>query len=330
VRIVVFGAQRRVGLLDGDSVVDVNNAVAAYFGTTMGQAAATAKAEFLAPPDLSRFIAAGDDALELVRTAAEHVKGSTDGSLVLPASLAKLHAPWAGRRMFCAAANYGQHVADGQTNFGRPMTREDVEKEFRSRDPEGFTKLPAEFMGPDDAIAYPGRTTQLDYEGELAVVIGAEGRDIPLDQAKDHIWGLTLANDFSDRDGTQETQFPASFNLMKTFDYCASLGPCILIDDSDPQDVDITLEVNGEVRQNYNTNEMIHSFAEYISYLSKDLTLMPGDVILGGTGTGTAADQSKRTADGTPVNLDLFLEVGDVVEVRSPKIGLLRNRIATR
>ena len=329
-RIVVFGAQRRVGLLDGDSVVDVNNAVAAHFATTMGQAAATAKAEFLAPPDLARFIAAGDDALELARTAARHVKGSSDGSVVLPASLAKLHAPWAGRRMFCAAANYGQHVADGQTNYGRPMTREQVEKEFRSRDPEGFTKLPAEFMGPEDAIAYPGRTTQMDYEGELAVVIGAQGRDIPLDRAKDHIWGLTLANDFSDRDGTQETKFPASFNLMKTFDDCASLGPCILIDGSDPQDFDITLEVNGEVRQNYNTNEMIHSFAEYISYLSKDLTLMPGDVILGGTGTGTAADQSKRTADGTPVNLDLFLSVGDVVEVKSAKIGLLRNRIVTR
>jgi 2-keto-4-pentenoate hydratase/2-oxohepta-3-ene-1,7-dioic acid hydratase in catechol pathway len=331
-KIVVFGSQRRVGLWEGDTVVDVNNAAAAYLSTKMGNSEAEAKADFVAPSDLASFIAAGDEALDLARTAAEHAKGSKDGSLVQPISLVKLHAPWvgAGRRIFCAAANYGQHVADAQTNYGNPMTRKDVEEDVRKRDPEGFTKTPFEVLGHDDGLTYPSRTTQLDYEAEVAVVIGARGRDIPLAEAKSHVWGITLGNDLSDRDGTQHTRHPASFNLIKTFDSCASLGPCILVDNSDPQDIDITLEVNGQIRQSYNSDEMIYSFAEYIAYLSKDLTLVPGDVIMGGTGTGTAADQSKRHSDGTPVNLDLFLKVGDVVEIKSPKIGSLRNRVVAK
>ena len=329
-KIVVFGSQRRVGLWEGDTVVDVTNAAAAYLSTKMGKYEAEAKAAFSAPSDLAGFIAAGDESLDLARKAAEHVKGSKDGSLVQPISSVKLRAPWPGRRIFCAAANYGQHVADAQTNYGNPMTRKDVEEDVRKRDPEGFTKTPIEVMGPDDGVTYPARTTQLDYEGEVAVVVGTPGRDIPLAEAKNHIWGITLANDWSDRDGTQYTKYPASFNLIKNFDCSASLGPCILVDDSDPQDIDIAVEVNGQTRQDYNSDEMIYSFAEYIAYLSKDLTLVPGDVIMGGTGTGTASDQSKRHGDGTPVNLDLFLKVGDVVEIKSPKIGSLRNRILAK
>jgi 2,4-diketo-3-deoxy-L-fuconate hydrolase len=329
-KIVVFGSQRRVGLWEGDIVVDVNNAAASYLSTKMASSDAERQAAFAAPADLVSFIAAGGEALELTRRAAEHVKGSRDGSLVLPLSLARLHATWPGRRIYCAAANFGQHVADGQTNYGNPMTRQDVEKSTRERPPEGFTKNLVDVLGPDDGVTYPSRTTQLDYEGEVAVVIGLAGRDIPLEEAKNHIWGLTLANDWSDRDGTQDPKFPASLNLMKNFDTCASLGPCILIDDSDPQDIDLTLEVNGELRQDYNSDEMIYSFAEYIAYLSKDITLVPGDVILAGTGTGTAADRSKRHPDGRPVDLDLFLKVGDVVEVKSPKFGSLRNRIVAK
>jgi 2-keto-4-pentenoate hydratase/2-oxohepta-3-ene-1,7-dioic acid hydratase in catechol pathway len=330
VKIVVFGAQRRVGVWEGETVTDVNNAAAAYLSSQMSEPDAQARAAFLAPADLLRFIAAGDEALDLARLAADYVRGSDYGSLVQPASSARLRAPWSGRRIFCAAANYGQHVADGQTNYGNPMTREQVEAQFRSRDPEGFTKTLVEVMGPGDGITYPARTTQLDYEGEVAVVIGRAGRDIPVADAAAHIWGITLASDWSDRDGTQETKFPASFNLMKNFDCCASLGPCILIDDSDPQEINVTVEVNGQLRQDYSSDQMIYSFAEYIAYLSKDLTLVPGDIIFGGTGTGTAADQSKRHPDGTPVNLDLFLRVGDIVEVKSPKIGSLRNHIIAK
>jgi acylpyruvate hydrolase len=326
-KIVVFGSQRRVGLWEGDTVVDVNNAAAAYLSLQMSDSEAEAKAALAAPSDLTSFIAAGTEALELARRGANHVKGSKDGSLVLPISLVKLRAPWPRRRIFCAAVNYGQHVADGQTNYGNPMTRKDVEEMIRKRDPEGFTKTPVEAVDPEEEVIYPSRSTQLDYEGELAVVIGARGKDIPLKEAKNYIWGFTLANDLSDRDGTQYPKYPVALNFLKNFDSCIPLGPCILVDSSDPQDFNIITEVNGQKRQDYNTKEMIYSFVEYISYLSKDYTLVPGDVITGGTGTGTAADATKRHPDTTPINLDLFLKVGDVVEIKSPKIGSLRNRV---
>ena len=329
-KIVVFGSQRRVGLWEGDAVIDVNNAAATYLAAEMSEQEARAKADFLAPAQLGRFIAGGNETLDMARRSAEYVRGSADGSLVQPISSARLRAPWAGRRVFCAAANYGQHLADAQTNYGNPMTRQQAEERMRSRAPEGFTKTPDDVMGPDDGVTYPARTTQLDYEGEVAVVIGRAGRDIPLAEAGRHIWGITLASDWSDRDGTPEGQFDASFNLMKNFDCSVSLGPCILVDGSDPQSVNVTTEVNGKLRQDYKSDQMIYSFAEYISYLSKDLTLVPGDVILGGTGTGTAADQSKRHPDGTPVSLELFLKVGDSVEVRSPAIGSLRNHIVAK
>jgi 2-keto-4-pentenoate hydratase/2-oxohepta-3-ene-1,7-dioic acid hydratase in catechol pathway len=329
-KIVVFGFQHRVGLWEGDTVVDINNAAADYLSTQMDPTAAIARAAFMAPPDLASFIAAGDEALDLARRAADHVKGSDDGSLVLPYSLVRLRAPWVGRRIFCAAANYGQHVADGQTNYGNPMTRQEVEEQTRLRDPEGFTKMPVDVVATNQDVTFPARSTQLDYEGELAVVIGAKGRDISVEDAPKHIWGVTLANDFSDRDGTQYPKHPASLNLMKNFDCAVSMGPCVLINGDDPQKFNIVTEVNGQKRQDYNTDEMIYTFAEYISYLSKDLTLVPGDVIMGGTGTGTAADATKRHPDTTPINLDLFLKVGDIVEIKSPAIGSLRNRIVPK
>lgn len=160
-KIVVFGAQRRVGMWEGDTVTDVNNAAAACLTAEMSEQDARSKADFLAPAEILRFIAGGDEALEMARRAADYVRGSADGSLVQPIGSVRLHAPWAGRRVFCAAANYGQHLADAQTNYGNPMTRQQAEEQMRSRAPEGFTKTPGEVMGPDDGITYPARTTQL-------------------------------------------------------------------------------------------------------------------------------------------------------------------------
>jgi 2-keto-4-pentenoate hydratase/2-oxohepta-3-ene-1,7-dioic acid hydratase in catechol pathway len=329
-KVVVFGVQRRVGLWEEDTVVDVNNAAVAYLSSRMPEDRAELRASFLAPSDLASFIGAGEEGLELTREAARYVKGSSDGSIVQPMSSVRLRAPWAGKRIFCAGANYGQHVADGLTNYGKPTTRESFEKQARQEDPWGFMKTPVEVMGPGDNIIYPSRLTQFDYEAEIAVVIGEGGRDIPASDARRHIYGLTLANDLSDRNGPMYGKYSVSFNLVKNFDYSLALGPCILVDGSDPQDIDVRLEINGQVRQDYNSEDMIFSFAEYIEYLSHYMALAPGDIIMGGTNTGTAADQSKRHPDGEPVDLALFLKVGDVVSITSSKIGGLSNSVVSQ
>ena len=141
-----------------------------------------------------------------------------------------------------------------------------------------------------------------------------------------NVWGITLLNDWSIRDGMGPASRPMSYNLAKNFDRSTSMGPCILVGKLDPQDVDVQLEVNGQQRQSYNTRDMIFSFGEVLEFLSRDFTFVPGDVIAGGTSVGTAADQSKPGPDGSR-SRGLFLKVGDIVRLSSPGIGVLSNRI---
>ena len=119
-----------------------------------------------------------------------------------------------------------------------------------------------------------------------------------------------------------------SYNLAKNFDGSTSMGPCIVVDELQPQDVDVELKVNGSVRQRYNTREMIFSFGEVLEFLSRDMTLVAGDVIAGGTAAGTAADASPPGPDGVK-SRDLFLKPGDTVEISNAAIGTLRNRVVS-
>ena len=117
-----------------------------------------------------------------------------------------------------------------------------------------------------------------------------------------------------------------SFNLAKNFDGSTALGPCIVVGELDYQKLQVVTKLNGEVRQDYNTDEMVFSFAEIIEFLSQDFTFRPGDIVSGGTGAGTALDRSKRGADGK-LEPGFFVKAGDVLEVSSPGIGVLRNKV---
>ena len=179
--------------------------------------------------------------------------------------------------------------------------------------------------GPDDEIPYPKRTRYLDYEGEAAIILGKAGKDIPANRIGEYVWGITLVNDWSLRDPTRVAK-PLSYGQAKNFDRSTSMGPCIVVGELEPQDVDVETRVNDSVRQQYNTRDMIWSFGEILEMLSRDFTFVPGDVISGGTAAGTAADKTPPGPDGTK-SQELFLKVGDVVTVASPKIGTLINRI---
>ena len=113
---------------------------------------------------------------------------------------------------------------------------------------------------------------------------------------------------------------------MKNFDGACTMGPCIVVGEHDFRNVDVQTRVNGEVRQSFNSRDMVFSFGEILEHLSRDFTFLPGDIISGGTGAGTAADTTKPLPDGTRP-LDKFLKMGDVVEVSSPQIGAISNRL---
>lgn len=325
-KIVVFGAEKRVGALHAGSVLDLSRAFAKYLHERKGEYRASELSEALVPSRLSAFIAAGRGAIDNAQVALDYVfnhahdqidlRGET---LTCTASEARLHAPRPeGGRIACAGSNFITH---------RQRMAKRVGREEREPFIWGFWKV-SEPVGPDGAVRYPSRCDRLDYEGEVAIVLGRPGKDLRRTDLKDYVWGVTLCCDWSIR-GPREQRGPMNFAVEKNFDTSLSLGPCIVVDELDAANIDFETVVNGERRQANNTREMVFSFAEYLEYLSRDLTLLPGDIICSGTGQGTIADASPTLEDGTQ-SPELFLKPGDVVEVKSPAIGTLHSRIVAK
>jgi 2-keto-4-pentenoate hydratase/2-oxohepta-3-ene-1,7-dioic acid hydratase in catechol pathway len=184
----------------------------------------------------------------------------------------------------------------------------------------GFWKLSPEIGGPDGELVYPDRGDRLDYEGEIAIVLGKRGADLKPTQLKEYVWGVTVLADWSIRAPREAPGGPLNFGFPKNFDTSCSLGPCIAVGEADATNIDIETLVNGERRQCFNTREMVFSFGEYLEHLSRDFTLYPGDIISGGTAAGTAADSSELLPDGRSVP-ERFLKPGDVVEMNSPRLS---------
>jgi 2-keto-4-pentenoate hydratase/2-oxohepta-3-ene-1,7-dioic acid hydratase in catechol pathway len=311
-KIVVFGDQQRVGAWVDDAIVDLAAADAAI------------------PARLADLIEGGEGALERVAAVIEAARAGRVSQAMTPIEQTRLHAPAIHRpRIACAAGNYAGHTAGtarrkgieataaltGITNGAETLTPEQIVEGTRARNrPRGFWKDFALPAGPDDEIVYPGHSEQFDYEGEVVVVVGRPAKDVPAGHGGEYIWAVSLLNDWSIR-GTS-TKDSLSLNLGKNFDGGASIGPCLVVGEIDPADVHVETRVNGELRQSYNSGDMIFSHADYIEYLSRHLTLLPGDMISGGSGPGTASDSDGR-----------FLRPGDQVDVSSPLIGVLHNVI---
>jgi acylpyruvate hydrolase len=331
-KIVVFGPERRVGALVGERVIDLNRGMARQL-EERGESRAEEQAAVRLPSRLLAFIESGAPGLENAQRVIDQFAGITPSDdrgalqVVHNANDVKLHAPWPERRIACVGGNYAAHLAGMWANrLGKTdVSMEQITEEAKKAGQWGFWKVPAEVAGPSDTIPFPKRVTYFDYEGEVAIVIGKRGKNIPAAKIRDYVWGVTLFHDWSIRDGGG-TDRAVSYNLQKNFDGAVSMGPCIVVGELDHQDVDAETRVNGVVRQSYNTKEMIWNFADVLEYLSQDFTFVPGDVIAGGTSAGTAADKSRRGPDGKRP-LDLFLKIGDTVEVSSSKIGALSNKI---
>lgn len=326
-KIVVFGSARRVGALIGEKIIDLNAALTRSL-RDKGAANAADQAASRLPARLLSFIESGNAGLDEARRLIDQFSGAaSDQEVVYNAAAAKVHAPWPERRIACVGGNYAAHLAGMWANrLGKTdVSIEQITEEAKKAGQWGFWKVPAEVAGPEDTIPFPKRVTYFDYEGEVAIVIGKRGKNIPAAKISEYVWGVTLFHDWSIRDGGG-TDRAVSYNLQKNFDGGVSMGPCIVVGELDHQDVAAETRVNGVLRQSYNTKEMIWSFGEVLEYLSQDFTFVPGDVIAGGTSAGTAADKSRRSPDGKRP-LDLFLKVGDSVEVSSPKIGALANKI---
>jgi 2-keto-4-pentenoate hydratase/2-oxohepta-3-ene-1,7-dioic acid hydratase in catechol pathway len=180
-----------------------------------------------------------------------------------------------------------------------------------------FMRTPRSFVGHDTPLVRPRASAQLDYEGELALVIGKAGRHIPQDAALDHIAAITLCNEGTIRDWVRHAKF--NVTQGKNFDCTGSLGPWIVpyTGESQIADIRLTTRVNGETRQDDHTKRLIFGFRYLINYISTFTTLVPGDVIVTGTPTGA----------GARFDPPRYLKPGDIIEIEAEGVGILRNGV---
>ncbi len=268
--------------------------------------------------DMVEFVAGGDASLA---TAEEAL---ADGKASHPLAEVKLLAPLVPPTILNSGQNYWDH--------------RDEKPEVDQKEPEFFLKAPLAVIGPDEPVILdPIVTKKLDYEVELAVVIGKAGRHIPVEKALDHVFGYTVANDITARDRQAVPHPQGGFEYAlgpgKNFDTSAPLGPWIVTRDeiADPQALELRTYVNEEIRQSNSTAKMIWSVAEIVAFFSHFYTLPPGLVIETGTPGGTAwatdPEIGGKPYDRDDVRRGGYLQPGDVVRVEIDGIGTLSNPI---
>ncbi|MCR3722015.1 MULTISPECIES: fumarylacetoacetate hydrolase family protein [Prauserella salsuginis group] len=217
------------------------------------------------------------------------------------------------RNVFCVGKNYKAHVAEfGRSGYDTPSRSEELPQR-----PVVFSKATTSVTGPYDVVgSHPDVTAELDYEGELAVIIGRGGLGISRDDAFDHVWGYTIVNDVTARDVQRDHK---QWLLGKSLDTHCPMGPYAVTADeiTDVAALELETTVNGETRQLALVKDLIFDIPDLISTISGGITLEPGDVIATGTPAGV----------GIGFDPPQFLNSGDVVEVSISNLGKLRNRI---
>jgi acylpyruvate hydrolase len=334
-KLVVYGPDRRVGSLqDTNQVIDLNGAYAKYAREVDDDPLPVQMASAMVPGNLQDYIEAGDRAIEGSKKALEYLTGRAGDhlglrgeTLIFAKDQVKIHAPLPSRaaRLAMAGGNFSDHILGMYRRRQPDLTLEQAITEARQNGIWGFWKIAQNVVGPDEDVIHPKRSQRLDYEGEVTMILGKKAYDAKADRVNDYIWGYTLQNDWSLRDQPEAGGY--KFVIAKNFDGSSSLGPCIVVDElKDPQDIAFETKVSGQLRQKGNTKDMIFSFGEFLEYLTRDNTFLPGDMIAAGTCAGTAADSSERDESGA-LKPDRFAHPGDVVEITVDAIGTLRNRV---
>jgi 2-keto-4-pentenoate hydratase/2-oxohepta-3-ene-1,7-dioic acid hydratase in catechol pathway len=254
-------------------------------------------------------IRGGEAALDALRRLGERAaRGQVD---LIPLAEAPLLAPIPAlpRNAFCVGRNYVDHVKEGAAVRNTDPKLPEA--------PQFFTKATHTVIGPGADVRLDDKVTRrLDYEVELALVIGRGGRDIPAEAAFDHIFGYSIANDVTARDLQKRHD---QWFKGKSLDTTLPFGPCIIDREEigDPATLELSMAVNGEERQRARVSQMIFDIPTIIASLSAGLTLEPGDVIATGTPSGV----------GFAMNPPHYLKGGDIMLARIDRIGELRNRV---
>jgi len=282
------GSEERLGILnDQKGVLDL------------------AKADPSLPKDMLSFIAAGASALAGAKKAAE----AKDGWVPLASVKLLAPIPHYKKNVFCVGRNYKLHIEEGARARGVPVAFPPV--------PEFFSKPPTTVIGNGDDVLWNSKVTQqLDYEIELGIVIGKKCTNLSEKESLSAVFGYTIGNDVSARE-LQKNH--GQWFKGKSLDTSCPIGPCIVTADEfgDTSGHQLVLKVNGEVRQDSNTSDMLFNCAQILASLSAGLTLEPGDTIITGTPSGVALGMTPQA----------WLKDGDTMELSITGIGTLTNKV---
>lgn len=255
---------------------------------------------------LSEFIRQGNDSLSALAYALEQNE-KTQAVSPIPLHRIRIVSPLPEneRNIFCIGKNYPNHIAEFERTAKADMPAH----------PVIFTKAATAVIGTEDTIqAHASLTKELDYEGELAVIIGKTGADIPLAEAMDYVYGFTILNDVTARDLQRRH---SQWFHGKSLDTFCPMGPYILLRDAAPDHFTIRTEINGEIRQDASTSECIFSIPQLLHILSQGTTVHAGDVLATGTPAGV----------GIGFQPPKFLKAGDTVRITISSIGTLTNTV---
>lgn len=298
--ISVEGKPLCVAITANDKMIDIARAAKGVTGTA---------GDALRAGTMQALIDGSPGALDALRQLLDNADAIADAQVPQGAQL-MAPIPFPQKNVFCVGRNYAEHIAEGE--------RAQNTKIGVTEHPVFFTKPPTAIVPPDgDVLIFPTISEAIDYEVELAVVIGKAGRNISKADAFDHVFGYTILNDISARD--VQRRHGGQYFKGKAFDGSCPIGPWIVTADAiaDPQDLSIGTTVNGEKRQDGNTRDMIFDIPTLIASLSEGMTLEPGDILATGTPSGV----------GYAMTPPVYLKNGDTVVCEISGIGSLKNTV---
>lgn len=281
-------AETRIGLLRGDDIIDLSRSNSEI------------------PSDMISLFEGGDGILEKLQKVYETAVATaqiTDVKLMSPILKPS--------KILGVALNYPDHLMEIPEKIRKARFTE------LPKNPIIFNKQSTSINGPYAPILLPPESKKVDYEAELAVIIGKRCRRVPKERVFEVIAGYSVFNDVSVRDWQQASP---TMTMGKSWDTHSPLGPCLVTKDeiTDPENLNVVLSVDGETRQQFNTKDMMFKIAEQISYLSTAFSLLPGDIIATGTSAGVANWDPNQP----------FLKAGQVCRVEIEMIGAIENPVA--
>lgn len=317
------GPFERLGAVVSEGVgfrcVDLNFAAAAEF-SQRGSARAQAMADALIPPDMLAFAASGRSGLEAAGEALafalerEDAAGPRGERVIHAPGEVRLLAPIKRPPLIRGFAGFERHLKKtfAAMNLEIPQTWYDR--------PLAFKASCAHMAGPEEEVPWPSFTEKMDFELEFCCVVGVPGRDIAEEDAGAHVFGYAILNDWSARDA-QGGEMAMGTGPYKSKDWCWSFGPWIATPDEigDPKSIPMAARVNGETWVETTPGEMYWTFEQMIAYTARDENLLTGDLLGSGTVPG-----------GCGMEIDRWIQPGDVVEIDMGPLGVMRNRIGQK